>query len=333
MKNGIIVLMAFVFFSSCKREKDPILDDRYTLNIPVGFPQPDIPTDNFLTKSRVELGKKLFFDPRISVDNTISCASCHLPQNAFSDPRALSTGVQGRIGFRNSPALFNLAWMPIFMKDGGVPSLELQAHAPISDINEMDADILQVVDELKPFYNAMSQYAYKRDFDSYVITRSLAAFQRSLVSGDSRYDRYLYQGGGLTSSELRGKELFFSDSLHCGDCHGGFNFTTFGFENNGLYLNHPDTGRARITLLPGDVGKFKVASLRNVEVTAPYMHDGSLATLEDVINHYASGGVNHPNKSPLITGFQISQQDKSDLIAFLLTLTDHRFLNNPAHRP
>ena len=333
MKPTFFIAILLLTLASCKREEDPVLSDRYDLRVPPGFPNPNIPADNYISKSRIELGKKLFFDKRLSSDNTISCASCHFPQNAFSDVSPLSVGVQGRIGFRNAPPLFNLAWMPLLMKDGGVPTLELQVHAPISDIAEMDSDILQVIDEIKNDYNDLSLYAYKRPFDTYVLTRALATFQRTLISGESRYDSYIIHGGSLTASELRGKDLFFADSLHCADCHSGFNFTSFNFENNGLSLNHPDTGRARITLLPQDVGKFKVASLRNVEVTAPYMHDGSLGTLEDVIDHYASGGQPHANKSPLITGFSLSNQDKSDLIAFLKTLTDHRFLNNPSFRP
>lgn len=335
MKNIFFIALFLVLLFSCKREEDPVLSDRYELRIPDGFPQPDIPAEHYLSKSRIELGKKLFFDPRLSVDHTISCGSCHLPSLAFSDNKALSIGVQNRIGFRNAPPLFNLAWVPVFMKDGGVPTLELQVHAPISDVNEMAFDILLAVDRLKddPVYADLSLYAYKRPLDTYVLTRALAAFQRSLVSGNSAYDRYLYKGGTLSASELRGKDLFFSDSLHCADCHSGFNFTTNLFENNGLYLVYADTGRARITLKPEDSGKFRVPSLRNIALTAPYMHDGSLATLDEVIAHYASGGAAHPNKNPMLNGFQLSIQDQADLIAFLHTLSDVEFINNPEHRP
>lgn len=336
MKKLVYISLLFtLFISACRREEDEVYSDHYDLEIPQGFPIPNIPADNYLSKSRVEMGKRLFFDTRLSVDNTISCASCHLPQLAFSDDKALSFGVTGHIGKRNAPPLQNLAWVAPFMRDGGVPTLELQVHAPLTDTNEMAFDILLAVERLKddPYYRDQSLYAYKRAFDAYVITRALAAFERTLVSGNSKYDQYLYAGRILTASELRGKDLFFSDSLHCSDCHSGYNFSNNQFENNGLYVVYPDTGRARITLRPEDSGKFRVPSLRNVEVTAPYMFDGSLASLGDVIDHYAAGGAGNHNQSPLVTGFLLSQQDKDDLIAFLKTLTDTDFLNNPAHRP
>jgi cytochrome c peroxidase len=335
MKNYFSFLLICALFISCKREKDPVFDDTYILAIPQGFPSPTIPADNQLTKTRVELGKALFFETRLSIDNSISCASCHLPEQAFSDVSALSVGVEGRIGIRNSPSLANVAWMSLFMKDGGVPSLELQVLAPIADHNEMANSIVAAADAIKndTYYKNMALRAYNREMDPYVLVRALSAFERTLVSGNSRYDQYLRGTATLTADELHGRDLFFSDSLHCADCHSGPLFSDFSFQCNGLYSHYADTGRARVTLVWSDRGKFKVPSLRNVEYTAPYMFDGSKATLEDVVDHYASGGQGYENQSPLIAGFTLSPQDKADLVAFLKTLTDHEFLNNPAFRP
>lgn len=334
-KLFLLIFSLLFILNSCKKVPDELVDDHYTLTIPPGFPSPFIPDDNQLTKSRIALGKKLFFDKRLSVDNTISCGSCHFPENAFSDITAKSLGVQGRIGMRNAPPLYNLAWANSFMRDGGVPTLELQVLAPIADHVEMDFNILSVVDRLKndPYYKKQAQRAYARDFDAFVITRAIAAFERILISGNSKYDRYVRGTENLNASELNGMNLFFSSNLNCSSCHSGFNFTNNNFENNGLYLNYADTGRARITLQSFDSGKFKVSSLRNSALTAPYMFDGSKNTLEEVIDHYASGGQAHPNKNPLVSGFSITTQEKIDLINFLNTLTDDEFLNNPEFRP
>ena len=316
--------MTITAFASCKREKDELFNDRYELKLPYGFPEPAIPADNKLTNSRVMLGEKLFFDRSLSADNSISCGSCHLPEIAFADDTQFSTGVQGRTGLRNSPSLFNLAWATSFMRDGGVPTLELQVLAPIEDHNEMDFDILLIAERLKEnkHYQDMSMRAYGRDLDAYVIMRAIAAYERTLISGNSKYDLSLQNKASLTTEETRGKDLFSSDSLACSSCHSGFLFSNNSFENNGLYSNYADSGRARITMHASDAGKFRVPSLRNVDLTAPYMHDGSLASLEEVIDHYMAGGSSHPNKSPSVHGFSLSGQDKNSLILFLKTLTE-----------
>ncbi|HRC33482.1 MAG TPA: cytochrome-c peroxidase, partial [Bacteroidia bacterium] len=165
---------------------------------------------------------------------------------------------------------------------------------------------------------------YKMPPSVYTLTRAIACYERSLFSGESRYDEYLYEKNtaALTPSEINGMNIFFGEQGECFHCHGEFNFTDYSFKNNGLYLNYADSGRARITALPSDVGKFKVPSLRNIELTAPYMHDGSLATLTDVIEHYNSGGKAHPNKSGLIQPLNLSAQEKQDIINFLNALTD-----------
>lgn len=300
---------------------------------PNGFPVVPYPDDNVPTAEKIKLGRMLFFDPVLSIDSSIACASCHFPEHAFSDIKALSTGVDGRPGFRNAPPLFNLAYQPNFFRDGGIPSLELQVLAPLDNEDEMHMDFQDAVDRLArhPEYPALFKKAFDRPVDGFGLVRALASFERSLLSGNSPYDQYL-QGdeNALTAHAVAGLELFKSERLGCATCHSGVLFTNFEFINNGLKEDYTsDPGRTRITRDYSDEGKFRVPSLRNVEVTAPYMHDGSLSTLDEVIDHYASGGSSHPVKSLLITGFQISAQERDQLIAFLKSLTDEEFLNNP----
>jgi cytochrome c peroxidase len=176
----------------------------------------------------------------------------------------------------------------------------------------------------------MSREAYGRIPDPYVITRAISTFERTILSGNSPYDQYNAQGcrEALSYSQYRGMELFFSSKTNCFRCHGGFNFTEYAFENNGLYTEYADIGRMRFTNDSADLAKFKVPSLRNVGYTAPYMHDGSLQSLTEVIDHYNMGGVAHPSKSPLVKPLQLKESEKHDLIAFLLALSDEQFLND-----
>jgi len=318
------ILALLVVFSSCERDS-AIVDDPFRLSIPNGFPSPTIPEDNKLSWERIELGKKLFFDPILSMDSTISCASCHKQEFAFADNLAITPGVQNRLGSRNSMSLTNVAYHDFFMREGGVPTLEMQVLVPIQDHNEMAFNIVSVAEKLNldSNYVKASLQAYNRAPDPYVITRAIASFERTMLSGNSDYDKNL-----LNQSELNGKELFFSDRLACSSCHGTFLFTDHGIENNGLYEVYEDSGRYRLTHLQEDIGKFKVPTLRNIELTAPYMHNGSLETLEQVIEHYAEGGKGHFNQSELITGFSISEEEKYNLISFLKSLTDEEFIQN-----
>jgi len=307
------------------------VDGPFILEVPAGLPMPPVPEENPLTVASVSLGKALFFDPRLSRDGTISCATCHHPDRAFSDTVALSLGIEGRTGFRNSPTLGNVAYHPNFFRDGGVPTLERQVIAPVSDVAEMDHSLEgaaeAVADDQR--YQRLSQLAYGRELDPFVITRALASYERTLLSGWSRFDRYFYQGQStaLTESEVRGWELFRSGTLNCTACHSGFDFSDHSFQNIGQYEDYTDPGRERISLDPADNGKFKVPTLRNIALTGPYMHDGAMATLEEVVDHFASGGMAHPNKSPLIPSFALTAAEKADLIAFLHALTDERSLD------
>lgn len=330
---GILLLVALVL-AGCR--KDPALvdaevDGPFLLRLPTGAPPPPIPEENPLTRASVALGKALFFDPRLSVDATISCASCHFPDRGFSDTVALSRGVQGLHGMRNAPSLANVVYHQDFFRDGGVPSLELQVIAPIQDPVEMAHSLQGATAAVAgdDRYQRWSRLAYGRELDAFVITRAIASYERTLISGWSRFDRYSYQGevSALTEAEVRGWELFRSDALNCTACHGGFDFSDHSYQNIGQYLAYDDPGRERISLDPADHGRFKVPTLRNIALTAPYMHDGAMATLDEVVDHFATGGRPHPNRSPLMPTFVLDEQEKADLIAFLHSLTDERSID------
>jgi cytochrome c peroxidase len=278
----------------------------------------------------------LFFDTRLSRDNSLSCASCHHQSQAFAESLPVSLGIEGRQGFRNAPSLANLAWHERFMWDGGVPSLELQVMAPIHDPNEFDFNILKASEALvrDEALNNLSQRAYGRDIDAYVIIRAIASFERTFVSANSPYDQYLNGDiSALPSAAIRGMSLFFGPEANCASCHGGFNLRNEGYANVGLYEVYEDSGRERITMNPEDNGKFKIPSLRNVALTAPYMHDGSIADLEGVVRFFASGGAKHANKDKRMQALDLSEQDISDLVIFLTYLSDEEFIQNAQFTP
>ncbi len=303
---------------ACNENPDDSINDisNFTetlLPIPAGFPYPPMPTNNLLSEARIALGKQLFSDPILSRDSTVSCASCHHSNHAFSDTVAFSLGVDQLIGTRNSPSLINVAYHPHLLREGGIATLEQQVLVPIQEHNEFDFNIVLISERLQadPNYVQLSQRAYRRAPDHFVITRAIAAYERTLISGNSPYDQYFYQGdsSALSASALNGWHLF-DQVLSCSSCHSGFNFSNYAFENNGLYEIYPDSGRIRLTGLPEDRARFKVPSLRNVAVTAPYMHDGSLASLEAVLTHYQTGGKPHENKSPLLEPFTLTIKEQ-----------------------
>lgn len=337
VKILFLIVLFFTLSYSCKKEDVILSLENDKINIPAGFPAIIFPSDNEYTKDRWELGKKLFYDKQLSKSNTVSCASCHKQEFAFSDNAALSLGDNSAIGTINSPTLANVAYHPYYTNAGGVPTLEMQILVPIQEHNEFNTNMLDVIEKLKnnDAYHLLAQKAYGRELDPFVITRALANFERSLISGQSRFDEYHFRGNtsAFNESELRGYQLFVSHKTQCSQCHSGFNFTNYAFENNGLYVDYTEKGRMRLTQLVEDKAKFKVPTLRNIALTAPYMHDGSLATLNDVIEHYNDGGKNHTNKSHLIQPLGLTSQEKQDLISFLNTLTDNLFITNKAFNP
>lgn len=328
----IFFVLLSIIFSGC--DKDPqLIESDYQLIVPAGFDAPEIPADNPLTVEKINLGKKLFYDPALSVDSTISCNSCHKQEYAFGDNTSISKGVNDEMGFRNVPSLANVVWSPVLLKDGGNPNLEMQVYVPLETHFEMDFNMVLLVERLSndPEYVEMFQNVFGKPIDPFGITRALSAFERTLISGNSKYDQYAYQGNSsaLNASEINGMNLFFSDALNCSSCHNGYLFTDNSFQNNGYFSDYSaDSGRARITLMHGDVGKFRVPSLRNIGLTSPYMHNGTVATLNELIEQYQKGGSGHENQSEKIHSFSLTENEKNDLINFLNTLTDESFINN-----
>jgi len=337
MQRSLVYILFILFvFTACKTDEmlqyDLLNQTLYTFEVPSNFAEPRIPTDNILTEERIALGKQLFFDNRLSRNLNFSCASCHKPSLAFSDTILVPPGDMQLIGKRGSPSLANVAWHPYFFKEGGSPTLETQVQGPIENPEEMNFTFPEVIERLGKIeaYQILAQIAYKREFDAFVLTRALGAFQRTLVSANSTYDQYLAGTATLNDAELSGRDLFFGKA-NCASCHTGADFTEYDFENNGLYENYEDVGLFRVSSDSLDIGKFKIPTLRNIELTAPYMHNGGLKTLYEVVEHYNSGGKNHPNKSQKIEALQLSTEEKANLVAFLKTLTDISFTNNPTH--
>ncbi len=289
-----------------------------------------------------ELGRRLFYDPRLSRSGTVACASCHQQSRAFTDGRALAVGVGGRLSPRNAPALQNLRWRHGFMADGGVLGLELQALAPLTSKAEMDTPLADALARLNadPTYRQRFAAIYgPGPIDTPQLLRALAQFTAALTSGQSRYDKHVRHeaGGTFSAPEQRGQALFVAK---CGGCHATDLFTDESFRNNGLDRTFPrDSGRAHITARPADRGRFKVPSLRNVARTAPYMHDGRFQTLPQVLAHYAHGVQLYPTLDPLLRqpdgrlGISLSTTQQANLLAFLNTLTDQEFLTDQRLAP
>jgi cytochrome c peroxidase len=314
----------------------------YRLRLASYFPRPDLPADNPLTDEGVALGRQLFFEPRLSRNNYQSCASCHGLRAAGADPgKRFSRGVAGRAGRRNSMPLFNLAWKRSFFWDGRAKSLREQVLMPIEDPNEMAESITNVVAKLAATtrYPALFQQAFgTRRISGDLLARALEQFLLTQISDDAKFDRALRGEVELNEVEKRGFELFVTEydprrrqfGADCFHCHGGPLFVNTPFANNGLALVADDPGRFLATRLAADEGKFATPSLRNVAITAPYMHDGRFQTLEEVLEHYSSGvrrtGTLDPNlaKHPPM-GIQLGAEDKQALVAFLKTLTDARY--------
>lgn len=318
------------------------------------------PSDNPLTKAGVELGRKLFYEPMLSVNNTISCASCHLSEYAFSDTVQYSKGAFGDLSTRNSMPLFNIGFQESksfdtihrFFWDGASPTLERQSIVPILNPIEMAGDLKLIIKKLQAttIYPPLFKKAFGTDsIHTSLIQKALAQFERTLISFNSKYDEFLATRNFnvFTDEEKRGYQLFYSESkplenikgADCFHCHGSersFYTTDFQFKNNGLQKELTDSGLFRITNKYNDFGKFKTPSLRNLAFTAPYMHDGSKKTLKDVIDFYNSGGFPSPwvdpniGKHQLVGGLQLTEEQKQDLIAFLLTMTDYSFVKKEA---
>ncbi|MDW3647180.1 MAG: cytochrome c peroxidase [Bacteroidia bacterium] len=330
------VMGAIVLLFNCTAEKSQQANpEPFSLNLPTHFPELISPEGNELTEKRIELGRRLFYETALSLDSSLSCASCHLQTAAFSDHNPISIGINGKKGNRNVPTLANIGYHPYFFAEGGSPSLEMQMIGPICSDSELGFNARELITRLAgdSYYDSLAQEAYGRKMDLFSLTRSIAAFERSLISGNSAYDRFL-QGDptALSTSAKRGFEGFMG-KWGCANCHSGHLLTNYLFENVGLYKEYKDRGRVLISLDEKDVGKFKVPTLRNIALTYPYMHDGSIATLREVIDFYEKGGEDHPNKHMFVRRRRMSEEDKADLLAFMHSLTDSSFLQNPQFAP
>jgi cytochrome c peroxidase len=323
----LIITILFVLLCSSRLEKNLL---------PSYFPKPRYDfVSNPLKKDIITLGRRLFYDPILSKNNTLSCASCHSPYNAFAHvDHELSHGIYDRIGIRNAPALFNLAWAPYFMLDGAIHHLDMQALAPLSDSNEMNNSIEMVLVQLNK--DASYQQQFKQYFRDSTITgehflKAIAQFMLSLVSAESKYDSVMRGEAQFTAQENNGYQLF---QKHCNSCHQAPLFTNYEFVNTGLTENSAihDYGRFRITKNENDSFKFKVPSLRNITFTYPYMHDGRHASLKEVLKFYTTTHTFQKNTDiRLQKPMPISANEQVDIISFLLCLSDKKFIFNNKH--
>lgn len=321
---------------ACKRHKGgPEPSTVMSPAVPQGWPSPVY--TGTITQPGFTLGRKLFYDPILSRDNTISCSACHQQFAAFSNyGHPLSHGIDGLFGTRNAPGLFNLIWNTSFMWDGGVNNLEVQPLAPLANHVEMDQDLTELLTELSadPNYRSMFNSAYGTDeVTTQRILQSLAQFMAMMVSSNSKYDQVMRGDPGVTftAGEQRGLELF---RTNCSSCHPEPLFTDFSYRNNGLPFDATlqDSGRYSITHDLNDVRKFKVPSLRNCFITSNYFHDGRAGDLFNVFDHYIGGIEQSSTLDPLLqNGIPLTLNEKYDLWAFLKTLTDTPFVNNAAY--
>lgn len=351
MKYLFLIFLGVVIFLSCKKDKVGHVPTPYELEIPSHFPDMIIPSDNPMTVEGVELGRKLFYEKKLSGDNTMSCATCHAPEHAFTDPNQFSVGIDGIQGTRNSMALINMGWQDFFFWDGRAKTLEEQILEPVPNPIEMHQSWSAAVSKLNSDMNYRNMFfkAFNEEgIDSIKVSKAIAQFIRTMISGSSKFDvMYKYENTmslsnaeqsiliSVTPEEWAGYDLFKSlNGADCFHCHNGALMQVKKFSNNGLDATFTDLGRGAVTGNPSDYGKFKVPTLRNIALTGPYMHDGRFSTLDEVIEHYSSGIHQSATIDPLIEfasqgGVQLDAQEKDLLKKFLLTLTDHNFVNNP----
>jgi len=365
----ILLLSLLAMLGSCSKP-----EPEFHWPIPDGFPKPVVPADNPMTAAKAELGRYLFYDTALSGNQQQSCASCHQQQHAFAEPKVVSVGSTGQLQRRNALALVNVAYNnSLTWAHDGLNHIEAQLMIPLFADTPIELgaggheqDILARL-RRQPYPQLFDAAFGSTEPDFNQVIAALSSFTRQLLSFNSRFDRYAYQqdDAALSSEELLGLNLFFSERLECHHCHGGFNFTQATgherqpldrrpFHNTGLYyisrpdladMGYPqhDTGLAEVSLNPSDDGRFRAPTLRNIAYTAPYMHDGSLATLSEVIDFYAAGGQvthrngelsdgrKHPGKSGFIRGFELTEEEKQALLAFLHSLSDEHFVTNPAY--
>jgi cytochrome c peroxidase len=364
----VLVLGALAYFFAPRFIDHPL--HKWNWNLPADFPVPRVPDDNQMSEEKFELGRSLFYDKRLSGNGTFACASCHFQKLAFTDGKEVSKGSTGMHTARSAQGLANLAYHPYFTwANYSLASVERQMLAPLLGENPVEMEVTDgtkpiILQRFKDDANYVKQFRQifpedKDPINLQNVIKAIATFERGLISANSKYDQFKQKKISLAENEERGRALFFSDKAQCSQCHGSFNFNdqiiaanttevSTPFHNTGLYNldgkgTFPEGNRGIFELSnkPADMGAFRAPSLRNVSVTTPYMHDGSIATLEQVLDFYAghgreitSGpnkgdGRKNPFKDPRIDKINLTAQDKSDVIAFLKTLTDDEFLTNP----
>ena len=374
MLNKLVFVAILIALSAMLLSCDTANNTQTSCQWPIieGFPKPQVPKDNPMSEAKVLLGKKLFFDKSLSANQQQSCESCHFQAFAFAENRSVSQGSTGEIHRRNAPALVNIAYnKTLTWAHDGITTLERQILIPMFGESPIELGITgHEAKVLARFDSQVYQALFEQAFDGQplsfeLIVKALASYVRSLISLNSPFDRYAYFGDddAISASAIRGMDLFFSERLECHHCHGGFNFTQSTgheqqlldrrpFHNTGLYnvegssAGYPqkDIGLAEISTLAKDNGRFRAPTLRNIRYSGPYMHDGSVATLSEVIDIYAAGGRNiahglyqgdgraNPLKSQFIKGFELTAEEKQDLLAFLDALTDQAFLTSSKHQ-
>tara|TARA_B110000091_G_scaffold104223_1_gene113229 strand:- start:322 stop:1431 length:1110 start_codon:yes stop_codon:yes gene_type:complete len=352
--SGILIFMAIA--TGCDCGKNPAWEPTsYTIEIPAFFPPMDIPADNAMTEEGIKLGRLLFWEKALSLDHSISCGSCHAPASNFSDPNQFSSGVNGALGDRNASVIVNLGWSSSFFWDGRAVTLEDQIREPVEHPLEMNVAWEVVVERLmnddfneldypQMFFDAFGTNIITED----LAVKAIAQFIRTMISADSKFDKWRRGETDLTDLEYLGYQLFLKEGgdpevnpggefgADCFHCHGeaGLQFSDYLFHNNGLDASfEDDPGRVDVTGFVLDSGLFKTPTLRNVAVSAPYMHDGRFTSLDEVVEHYNSGGVSSSTIDTFMKyttgGLDLAPQQKDGLIAFLHTLTDTTFIQNP----
>ncbi|MDN5213147.1 cytochrome c peroxidase [Fulvivirgaceae bacterium BMA12] len=340
-KKYLVYGWVLFLFWSCSDDDAASPKDIYAFEKPAHFPDATYTFENNpITKEGFELGKKLFFDPILSRDKSVSCNNCHQQSRAFADSplHPTSIGVDNRVGIRNAPPLANLAFMQEFFWDGGVTHLDFVPINAIESDVEMDETLVNVVKKLNEHdeYPLLFEKAFGvKEITSPFMLHAISQFTAMMVSAGSRYDKYVLEGTALSNEEMAGMKLF---EKKCATCHSGELFSDFSYRNNGLNDSFGDLGRGRITEDEADHGKFRVPSLRNAELTAPYMHNARFLTLEEVLDHYDGGMVDSPTLDPLfkdgdqVVGISLTTEEKTSIIAFIKTLTDRDFIAEPKFR-
>jgi cytochrome c peroxidase len=324
---SLIVFVASVLAADAPPDlpRDALAANLALDEVPLGLEPRPVPKENPLTEQRVRLGRRLFFDPILSADNTVACASCHHPAHGFAGSEARPRGIRGQRTIRRAPSLLNRAYGTSFFWDGREPTLEGQALRPIEDPAEMGSTLTAVLDRLRAdsAYNAQFEAAFADGVTPANLGRALASFERVLLRGDSAVDRFRRQGNtqALTRRERQGLWLYESKG-RCWRCHSGANFTDEAYHNTGVSWGKvpADFGRFAVTKKEADRGRFKTPTLRGVALTGPFMHDGSLKSLEDVVEFYNRGGGANPNLDPVLGPLDLSKDERRDLVAFLKAL-------------